>query len=193
MNRAEFLSELDRRLRLIPQEDREDAIAYYDEYIGDSGLGEDDDVIPLLGTPKEVAGKIINDCTARYAEEQKETKSVRSGARTVWLAILGVASLPVALPLAIVALVLVLVLAITVFTVILALGISGVAGVLGGIAMVIAAFFTFSIGNILYYIGIGSIAAGVGIFILMGAVLLKRAAVSAFASMGTKKTKVKGV
>ena len=53
MNRNEFLKELEKRLLFIPTEDRQDALEYYDEYIKDMGLGEEEDVIAKLGTPKE--------------------------------------------------------------------------------------------------------------------------------------------
>ena len=61
MNRADFVKELDKRLKYIPKEDREDAIEYYTELISDMGLGENDDVAAKLGSPKEVAKQIVDE------------------------------------------------------------------------------------------------------------------------------------
>lgn len=165
MNRAEFLNELDKRLRLIPQEDREDAIAYYAEYIDDSGLDENADVEALLGSPRDVASNIISECTVKHAEAQKETKSVRSAATTVWLVILGVASLPISLPLAIVAVVLVVTLAVVICAILLGLGIAGIVAVVGGFIRIGSAFFTGSFAT-------GLVEAGRGLVILGGGVLV---------------------
>lgn len=181
MNRIEFLKELDRRLKLIPEEDRFDAISYYDEYIGDSGLGDDADVVGLLGTPKDVANKIIADCSVKHADEQKEKKTVKGGATTAWLVILGILTLPISLPIAIV----VLVLMITAVIVVLAIGLGGVAVFVAGIVSVIAAFFTVTVGvaGTVVMIGRGLAAAGIAMFVVLGAYMLGKALIRGMAKL----------
>lgn len=173
MNRKEFLEELNDRLKLIPKEDREDAITYYDEYIGDSGLDDEADVVALLGTPKAIASKIIADCTVRYATDAPEKKPVRNTATTIKLAILGVASLPVSLPIAIVALVLVLSLLISIITVILSVGVAGISLGLGGIACVfVFPFFANSFAQTITVIGMGLVGIGIGVLTVIGSIAL---------------------
>lgn len=185
MNRVEFLKELDRRLKLIPEEDRIDAICYYDEFIGESGLDENADVVALLGTPKEVAAKIIAECSVKHVTEPTEKKHVKRGATAVWLTILGIASLPISLPLAIVA----LVLAVVAVVVILAIGLSGVAVFIAGIITVIAAFFTFAIGETLYMVGMGLVASGVALLVIIGAYALGKLLVKGAAKLLSKTSK----
>lgn len=170
MNREEFLEELEKRLILIPKEDREDAISYYDEYIGDSGLDDGADVTALLGTPKEVAANIIGECKEKHAEQQIENKSVKGTATTLWLVILGILTLPLSVPIAIVVMVLVFVLVLVVMILVLAIGIVGAALFLGGIFLAVAAFFTVTNGlaDLFTMIGFGCVGIGAGIFVLIG-------------------------
>ena len=63
MNKEGFIKELDKRLKYIPKEDREDAIEYYTELISDMGLDEAHDITERLGSPKECAKKILDECT----------------------------------------------------------------------------------------------------------------------------------
>lgn len=185
------MSELDRRLKLIPQEDREDALAYYDEYIGDSGLDDCADVTALLGTPKVAANKIIAECSVKHAEEQKTTekatKKAKGGATAIWLAILGVASLPISLPLAIVAVLLVLTVVIVAFVIVFSFGIAGIAVAGGGIVALVAAFFTAGIGQAIMTIGVAIAGVGAGFLLVIAALLLGKVAVKAIVAITSKK------
>ena len=117
MNKAAYIKELDKRLKYIPKEDREDAIEYYTELMSDMGLDEAEDVEASLGSAKEAAKKILDECTNKHIEAYEEKKTLKGHATVVWLSILGALSLPVSLPLAAV----VLVLAIALVVVIIAL------------------------------------------------------------------------
>lgn len=189
MNRAEFLKELDRKLKYIPVEDREDAINYYDEYIGDSGLDENADVTAILGTPKEVASKIIADCTAKYATEQTEKKTIKGGAKTAWLVVLGIASLPISLPLAITAIALALTCLIALAAVILAVGLSGFAACIVGVVVIVRAFFIHGIGQVLITVGTGLLGIGLGAMFVLGAYLLVRLFIKVVATIASKRRK----
>lgn len=178
MNRTEFLDELNRRLKLVPKEDREDALAYYDEYISDCGPDEYADVEPLVGTPKEVAEKIIADCKVKHATEQREKKTVRGTASTLWLIILGIASLPVSLPLVITAVVLALVLVLVVVVILIAFAVTGLATAIGGILTIAAIFLSVSvstIGQILIMLGLGLVGISLGLLIIIGTARLTNA------------------
>lgn len=58
MNRAEFMSRLTAFLQDVPPAEREEAIAYYNEYFDDAGEGNEEGVIAALGSPEELARSI---------------------------------------------------------------------------------------------------------------------------------------
>jgi uncharacterized membrane protein len=60
MTREEYLNELNKALKRIPKEERENAISYYREYFEDAG--DEQEVIRELGEPKELARKILIEC-----------------------------------------------------------------------------------------------------------------------------------
>lgn len=172
MNKSEFIKELEYCLRHLPKEDREDAISYYEEYIGEMGLEDYEDVTVKLGNPKEVAKAIIGDCTAKAVEEQKESKSVKGSGRVVWLIILGIFSLPLSLPIAIVIFALALTFLIVIFAVLLALGVGGLALFVAGIVGLFKALFVGGLASIVLGLGIGLAFAGIGVLIAVGTVEL---------------------
>lgn len=58
MNRVEFMAELSRLLEGIPEEDRLDALNYYNDYFDDAGSENEQKVIEELESPEKVAMKI---------------------------------------------------------------------------------------------------------------------------------------
>lgn len=202
MNRTEYLEALSRRLRLIPQEDRQDAIDYYDEFIGECDPSGELDVVQILGSPKEVASKIIDDCTVRYADDRieglteddmsdneleghgsgkkkknsakKAAKAFGGGARIIWLALIGVASLPVWFPITLVACIFALTAILVVLALVLAVGASGAVVFLRGGFAIISSVFTGSFGQTMVNLGAGIAAMGVGILLIIGAGMIVR-------------------
>lgn len=165
MNKEAFLKELTKRLRYIPAEDRQDAIEYYEGYISDMGLSEDEDVISRLGTPKEVAKNILGECTQKHIDKAEEQKTVKSKATVVWLSILGILSLPVSLPLAIAAIAIVLSLAIAVLAVVFSLIVAAAGVAVGGVAAIFWGFFVPGLPQKLFTIGTGLALTGGAILI----------------------------
>ena len=116
MTREEFLKELNDKLKYLPETDRAAAISFYDEYISEMELEEGEDIVERLGTPKEVASDIISQCTQKHIDNTHEQKTVKGRATTIWLIILGILSLPLSLPIAIVAFTILFVIVILIFT-----------------------------------------------------------------------------
>ena len=58
MNRVEFMETLSRLLQDIPEEDRIDALKYYNDYFDDAGSENEQNVIEELESPEKVAMKI---------------------------------------------------------------------------------------------------------------------------------------
>ncbi len=61
MNRSEFMSQLERLLMDIPESDRQDAIAYYNDYFDEAGKENEARVIQELGSPGRVAAMMKAD------------------------------------------------------------------------------------------------------------------------------------
>lgn len=58
MTRAEFMQELKRLLSDIPEEEKREAIEFYDNYFEEAGKDEEENVMKELGSPAEVADSI---------------------------------------------------------------------------------------------------------------------------------------
>lgn len=58
MNRVEFMRELERLLADISFSEREEALQYYNDYLNDAGVENEEEVIASLGSPEKVATTI---------------------------------------------------------------------------------------------------------------------------------------
>lgn len=58
MNREQFMRELERLLNNIPESERKEALAYYEDYFNDAGPENEQQVIAELGHPYKVAENI---------------------------------------------------------------------------------------------------------------------------------------
>ena len=58
MNRATFMEKLKYLLRDLPEEERQDALKYYDDYFKDAPGVEEDTIVQEFGSPEEVAAVI---------------------------------------------------------------------------------------------------------------------------------------
>lgn len=58
MNRVEFMGQLERLLYNLPDEERQDALAYYNDYFDEAGNEHEPEVLRELGSPGRVAAMI---------------------------------------------------------------------------------------------------------------------------------------
>ena len=61
MNKAEFMRQLDSLLKNISEQERQEALQYYDDYFNDAGPENEQTVIEALGNPARVAENIKRD------------------------------------------------------------------------------------------------------------------------------------
>ena len=61
MTKYEFLGDLSRLLADLPEEERKQALHYYEDYFADAGEDNEQDVLKELGSPEEIAVQIKND------------------------------------------------------------------------------------------------------------------------------------
>lgn len=74
MNRVDFMQQLERFLMDIPEHDRLDAIAYYNDYFDEAGVENEAQVIRELGSPEKVATTIKMDLNASGNTEAEYTE-----------------------------------------------------------------------------------------------------------------------
>ena len=61
------MNELRERLDRLPSDEREEALAYYEEYFDEAGVDHEQDVIRELGSPTSVASRIYADRAVKAA------------------------------------------------------------------------------------------------------------------------------
>ena len=72
MTGKEFLEQLEKLLKDLPEHDREDALAYYKDYLEEAGPENEAAVIKELGSPETVAETIKRDTKANEQAEYSE-------------------------------------------------------------------------------------------------------------------------
>lgn len=169
MNRKEFMEALGKQLRYLPKEDREDAIGYYEEYLMDLDVSEEEDITSIVGQPKEVVQAILADCTEKHYEEQKEGGSAKKSGVMVWLVILGIFAAPFAFPVAIMILCLLFMVLILAASIVFTVLCFVVAIILAGAAALVGVVWAGSIAQRVVCLGMGLAFIGAG---LLGVVIL---------------------
>ena len=168
MNKSQFLNELGRRLKYIPREDREDAIEYYTELMSDMGFDDSEDVTAKLGTAKDAAKKILDECTQKHVNAYEEKKTVKGQAMIVWLSVLSLISLPVSLPLSIIMISLAFTVIIVIISLLIALAATGISLVFSGLASLIAMWTASEAALKVVIFGTGLCMMSVGMLICLG-------------------------
>lgn len=74
MNREEFLTQLKSLLTGISEEEREEALQYYEDYFEDAGPEQEAQVIQELGSPEKVAAMIREDLKGNHEESGEFTE-----------------------------------------------------------------------------------------------------------------------
>ena len=86
MNKFEYLSKLKNNLMSLPAKEREAAVRYYGNYFDDAGLSNEQDVIASLGSPENLAHKILNNSnklSLTVKKTKKEVKAAKFGSEKI--------------------------------------------------------------------------------------------------------------
>lgn len=166
MNKEIYLKELRNKLKRLPMDEVEAALAYYHEYFDEAGEENVDKVIRELGTPSHVATQILADYAVKELNEHPE--STKKSISAIWFILLAILASPIALPLIIFVFSMVFALvmlcgafALTFFSLIIALILTGVASIIAGFAVIVQHWQTA-----LFFIGGGLVASGVGLLLI---------------------------
>lgn len=177
MIRKEYREALHRRLARIGREEREEAIAYYEEIFEERGIGENDTVPKDMPDPRQASFEILRDLQLdRLEEGEGEENGARKKPRaslavTIVLAILA---LPVGLPLAIAILLVTLGLFVGFLSLFFSVAVSGVSVIIGaGKELIQVLPKAFSLPRALYLFGLVSL----GVFSILLVILIFRSIV----------------
>lgn len=189
MNRDEFLAQLKKKLYRLPGEEIASAMAYYEEYFDDAGPENEQTVITELGSPGDVASKIIGEFAIKNIDANQGT--TKAGLSSIWIIILSIFASPVALPLALAAVAVALALIITVFSVLFALVAAACALVVSAIVLLVASvvllFSEFP--TAVFFIGIALLLGAVGLIIFIPIGYLSKTATTGIARSMAKLLK----
>jgi len=167
MKKAEYLAALKKKLNRLPENEIDNALRYYEEYFDEAGVEKEQTVIAQLGTPDNVAAKIIGEYAVGTGAKNK-----RGRLKNIWVLILAICASPIALPLVLAVVIVALALIVSLLSVFFAFGVSGVACVLSGIAGIFggvyALFLDPSAG--IFYIGFGLLSVALGGALSLGVV-----------------------
>ncbi|GHU65075.1 membrane protein [Clostridia bacterium] len=156
MNTREYIEELKIHLRKLPDDDREDAISYYFEYLTEAGPGGAEEAMARLGTPAQLAAGIRADRAWERIEDGDA--NLGEGVSAVWRA--GVAAIPRTI-LAVFVTAIVIVIFFTIIIALFALSVGlmagGIAGLVGGFI-----FLPVSIPPALFLLGCALVVGAVG-------------------------------
>ena len=165
MNTQEYINELKLHLRRLDDDDREDAIAYYFEYLAEAGPNGAEEAMERLGSPADLAAGIRADqAMLEFAEvERPGGEAVGKGVRAVWLA--GLAAVPLNILAGFVTVIVIIVF----FAVMIALYASSVMLFVSGLICIIAgAWMGFADwAASMLYMGAGLVAAACGFLLFL--------------------------
>lgn len=145
MTSGEYLKQLEKYLRKLPQSDYEDAMEYFTEYFADAGPENEQAVIKELGTPKQAAAELmrnlldkkVDEREAMEKEEKQKEKKKTTGANVVWIAILALFAAPIGAPILISILIVLLCAALCAALLDMSVFLIAVVGVAAGIKMLL--------------------------------------------------------
>lgn len=160
MDRQVFFRRLEYLLRDIPENDRMDALAYYNDYFDEAGVENEQRVIQELGAPEQVAQIIL--------EEYHRGQHENYGAKTIGDKIKGMSILTK-----------ILLVVVIVLTSPLWIGI--VAGLFGALVGLVGSLFGVIVG--IGGAGIGALVGGIGCFVV-GVMRLLVSPVAGIVSIG---------
>lgn len=165
MNKKEYINQVHFHLKGMPEKDVNDALLYLDEYFSDAGIENEQEVIQRLG-PAEQYAKTIKADIVSSTPPPLPTTNLRQSNTNTWkkivILIMGLFSLPIALPLLICVFVLIFVAILVLVMLIFSFGMTGFAFVFSFFVAVYRFFTTigsdlyvsiFLLGTILFSIG----------------------------------------
>lgn len=171
MNRIidNYILQLKQYLIDLPNSDLKDVVQFYQEFLLDGNYHNEADIITELGTPKQLARKIMADYSVSVPEKEETQKtSSKSSLKTIWVILLGVLAAPIGIPLALAAVVVMVAVLIALAAVFIALAIVITSLFVSGVFILVRSFGLLFGGNWasgFFYVGGGKVLTCVSLML----------------------------
>ncbi|WP_334331791.1 MULTISPECIES: DUF1700 domain-containing protein [unclassified Companilactobacillus] len=172
-----YIDEFKIYLHQLSEAEQNDVVEFYREYIADANLQTSDAIINELGTPKNLARKVLTDYSIKMSEENYQNvnngqlsgnERAKKNLAMIGLVLLALMASPVAIPIALVIiLMLALVVGLGIFFILLFLFLVA-ASVIVGIGLIFMGLWVIfqSFPTAIFYVGIGLLVLGVDFFLI---------------------------
>ncbi len=166
----DYIEELDALLAQLDTNERQDVLDFYQEYLQDGHFDSYNDCVAELGTPRQLARKVLADYSIKNstAGSRSKTEKPKDDVKTIWLIVLALLSTPITIPLAAVAMAVFIAAGAvsfaavaSVLAIVVAFVITGAFSLIAGLAVT---FSHFWVG--LFYLGVGLTVVGVLIMLV---------------------------
>lgn len=173
MNREEYLRQLQHYLKRLPKEDYDSAMEYFTEYFEEAGPEGEQSVIAELGTPKQAASELLSNLLNEQIIQPQKQRSVGS---VLMIVLLAICAAPIALPLAIAAVIILFALVLVIACMAVCVLLLGVCGVLVGGKLILVGIASAgtSVPGMCILAGLGMLGIGLGILLSLVLVALCR-------------------
>lgn len=186
MNRQEFFRRLEYLLQSIPESERLDALTYYNDYFDDAGIENEQRVIQELGSPEDVAQRILENYYRSKGtgyenygtsdiewKERKEKVKRRKTERILWILLL-ILTFPVWIGILAAVFGIVVALLGGVFGITLGAGGTGIGMFVGGFVLLFVGVLRVFVSPIegIVTIGVGAILSAISIVLILFTVCL---------------------
>lgn len=166
MTKREFMNELGTLLNGIPYNEKEDAMQYYSDYFAEAQISDDMEIPSSIGTPRQVADKIIAEATDRekviYTVDHKQEKD--NSSRIILFIVLAICLSPIWVSVAG-----------TIFGLVFGIGMGMVGMIIGfavaGITLIVTAFLSSGLSGTILLFGLGIIFVALTLFVIVLLVL----------------------
>lgn len=183
MENNSYIHQLARHLSQLTDSERDDVLDFYSEYILDAGLTTEDQITKELGTPRQLARKILADYSIRARDRAEDTprdanpkpKSTKS-IRMIWLVLLALMASPIAIPILLALLAVLFAFFLAIVGVVIGTIVAVVAVAAAGVACIVGGLLVspVSISTSIFFIGIGLAAIGIMLFVApLGYLIIK--------------------
>ena len=184
MTSQEYLNQLQKYLKKLPQSDYEDAMEYFTEYFADAGPENEQAVIEELGTPKLAAAELMmnlldkkmDEHAAMEQEEKRKPTKKTTGASIIWIAVLALFAAPIGAPVLISVILVLLCVALCVALFDMSIFLAAAVGVAVGIKLLLRGILavTVSFGGFSLITGMGILLIGISILCIVFGVYLAK-------------------
>lgn len=179
MKREEYINELRSRLHGLQEADIEDAIRYCEEYFDEAESEEE--AMKALGTPVKFAAQIKTESAFKTTKNPQNYRKPHSMMKSILMILGGICALPIALPLLLVAIILIVVFGLLLCIFVMVGMIVSVCAVYGAIATLLGSiFYANGVGDVLLYVGVAFLFTGLAILAILGTQVLIRKAMPVF-------------